>query len=223
MTVTSDGDVVIEAVNNLTASGGGDCPELGMTGLYQALLHGLPESIIYYFSDADVKDEWRRNEVTALAKQKRVKINFILSGQCSSRRRRGLSLNRTKRSPNHRARRTVQGQALYKDLATQTGGQVLETSKAAVADIVKVIEAVGFSNSSADLKEVGLLSVEESRAHYFSSEIFHVDIDSTLESLVLILTAASSPGLQITSVQGKRGRKGEMNSTIVWVHSGKNC
>ena len=103
---------------------------------------------------------------------------------------------------------------MYKDLATQTGGQVLETSKAAVADIVKVIDPEGFSNSSADLKEVGLLSVEESRAQYFSSDIFLVDIDSTLESLVLILTAASSPGLQITSVQGKRQRKGEMNSTI---------
>ena len=77
MTVTSKGDVVIEAVNNLIATGGGDCPELGMTGLYQALLHCLPESIIYYFSDADAKDEWRRNEVTSLAKQKRVKINFI--------------------------------------------------------------------------------------------------------------------------------------------------
>lgn len=215
MTVTSDGDVVIEAVNNLTANGGGDCPELGMTGLYQALLHCLPESIIYYFSDADVKDEWRRNEVASLAKEKRVKINFILSGQCSRRRRRDLSQSRTKRSENHRVRRTVQGQALYKDLATQTGGQVLETSKAAVADIVKVIDPVGFSNSSADLKEVGLLSVEESRAQNFSSEFFFVDIDSTLASLVLVLTSASSPGLQITSVQGKRERNGKMNSTIV--------
>ena len=215
MTVTSDGDVVIEAVNNLTANGGGDCPELGMTGLYQALLHCLPESNIYYFSDADVKDAWRRNEVASLAKEKKVKIKFILSGKCSSRRRRDLSQSRTKRSANHRARRTVQGQALYQDLATQTGGQVLETSKAAVADIVKRIDPVAFSSSSVDLKEVGLLSVEKSRVQHFSGDIFFVDIDSTVESLVLILTADRSPVLQITSVQGKRARKGEMNSTIV--------
>ena len=204
MTVTSDAKVVIEAVNNLTANGGGDCPELGMTGLYQALLHCLSESIIYYFSDADVKEEWRKNEVDFLAKEKKVKITFILSGQCSRRRRRELSQSCTKRSVNHRATRTVQGQGLYQDLATQTGGQVLETSKAAVADIVKVINPVGFSNSSADLKEVVLLSVEESQAQYFSGNIFFVDIDSTLESLILIMTAESSPGLQITSVQGKR-------------------
>ena len=109
--MTSDAEVVIEAVNNLNANGGGNCPELGMTGLYQALLHCLPESIIYYFSDADVKDEWRKNEVDSHAKEKKVKIGFILTGQCSRRRRRDWSQSRTKRSANHRARRTVQGQA----------------------------------------------------------------------------------------------------------------
>ena len=83
VTVTSDAEVVIEAVNNLTANGEGECPELGMTGLYQALLHCLPESIIYYFSDSDVTEEWRKNEVESLAKEKRVKINFILGGQYS--------------------------------------------------------------------------------------------------------------------------------------------
>jgi len=205
VTVTSDAEEAIKAINNLTIKGGGDCPELGMTGLYQALLHCLPESIIYYFSDADVKDEWRKIEVDSLAKEKKVKINFILTGQCSRRRRRDLLQSRTQRSSvAHRARRTAQGQALYQDLATQTGGQVLETSKAAVADVVKVIDPVGFSNSSADLKEVGLLNVEEFREQYFSGDIYFVNVDNTLESLVLILTAASSLGLQITSVQGKR-------------------
>ena len=203
--MTSDAEEAIKAINNLTIKGGGDCPELGMTGLYQALLHCLPESIIYYFSDADVKDEWRKIEVDSLAKEKKVKINFILTGQCSRRRRRDLLQSRTQRSSvAHRARRTAQGQALYQDLATQTGGQVLETSKAAVADVVKVIDPVGFSNSSADLKEVGLLNVEEFREQYFSGDIYFVNVDNTLESLVLILTAASSLGLQITSVQGKR-------------------
>ena len=222
VTVTNDAEVVIEAVNKLTASGGGDCPELGMTGLYQALLHCLPESNILYFSDADVKDESRKSEVESLAKEKKVKINFILSGKCSRRRRRDLSQSRTQHSSvPHRSRRTVQGQALYQDLATQTGGQVLETSKADVADIVKVIDPVGFSSSTVDLKEVGLLSIEESRAQYFSGDIYFVDIDSTLESLVLILTAASSPGLQITSVQGKGEKQVEILSAMVWLHNVK--
>ena len=72
----------------LTASGGGECPELGMTDLYQALLHCLPESVIYYISGADAKDSQRENEVRSLAKDKKIKISFILTGQCGRRRRR---------------------------------------------------------------------------------------------------------------------------------------
>ena len=213
VTVTNDAQQAIDAVNNLTANGGGDCPELGMTGLYQALLRCLPQSNIYYFSDADVKDTWRKNEVTSLANEKKAKIDFILTGQCGRRRRRRdvsqlqSSLKGSAVVPKkiHRARRSAQGQALYQALATQTGGQVLETSKAQVADVVKVIDPGSSSlNSSSDLTEVGLLNIKESRAQYFSGVTYFVDIDSTLESLVLILTAAGSPVLQITSVEGKK-------------------
>ena len=81
---------------------------------------------------------------------------------------------------------------------------MLETSKAQVTNVVKVIAPGSSSNASVDLKEVGLLNIKESRAQYFSGVTYFVDIDSTLESLVLILTAAGSPVLQITSVEGKK-------------------
>ena len=201
VTVTSDAQRAIDAVNNLSASGGGDCPELGMTGLYQALLHCLPESIIYYFSDADVKDEFRRNEVMSLAKEKKVKINFILTGRCGRRKKRDTQWSEVSIYI-HRIRRSFQFQDLYQGLATQTGGQVLVTSKSKVAEVVKVIDPGSPTNSSVDLKEVELLNVKENRTQYFSGETFFVDIDATLESLVLVLTAASSPGLQVEATKG---------------------
>ena len=215
VTVTSDPHQVINAAKSLTANGGGDCPELGMTGLYQALLHCLPESVIYYFSDADVKDSQRENEVMSLAKAKKVKISFILTGQCG-RRRRDLSKSRTQDvgivpKEVHRVRRNAQGQALYQALATETGGQVLETSKAQVADVVKVIDPAGSSNSSVALQDVELLNIKGTAAHYFSRVVYIVDIDSTLKSLVLILTAAGSPDLQVTSVEGNGAEKNGFN------------
>lgn len=215
VTVTNDPYQVINAVKNLTANGGGDCPELGMTGLYQALLHCLPESVIYYFSDADMKDFQRKNEVMSLAKDKKVKISFILTGQCS-RRRRDLSASRIQDvavvpKEIHRVRRNAQGQALYQALATETGGQVLKTSKAQVADVVKVIDPAGSSNSSVALQEVELLNTKETSARYFSTVVYIVDIDSTLKSLVLILTAAGSPNLQVTSVEGNGAEKNGFN------------
>ena len=199
--MTSDAQTAIDAVNNLSITGGGDCPELGMTGLYQALLRCLPETIIYYFSDADVNDEFRRNEVMSLAKEKKVKINFILTGSCGRRKKRDTQWSAVPRDI-HRIRRSLQSQDLYQALATQTGGQVLATSKSKVAEVVKVIDPGSPTNSSVDLKEVELLNVKETRAQYFSGETFFVDIDATLDSLVLVLTAASSPGLLVEFTKG---------------------
>ena len=203
VTVTSNAKKAIDAVNKLTANGGGDCPELGMTGLYQALLHCLPRSNLYYFSDADVKDKARKNEVMLLAKEKKVKINFILTGKCSRRKRRHFQRSAVLRDSHLSKRvskRSVEGQALYQELATETGGQVLETSKGGVAEVVKVINPGSSTNSSVGLKEVELMNVKESRAQYFSGHSYLVDIDNTLESLVVSLTAADSPSLVIKTV-----------------------
>ena len=201
VTVTNDAQKAIDAVNNLFASGGGDCPELGMTGLYQALLHCLPDSKLYYFSDADVKDEARKNEVMSLAKEKKVRIVFFLTGQCSRRKRRHIQRSAVLKK-SHRTKRSAQGQVLYQDLATQTGGQVLETSKSEIAEVVKVINPGSSTNSSVNLMEVELFNVKESRAQNFSGHSYFVDIDSTLKRLVVTLTAAGSPSLHIKTFVG---------------------
>ncbi|XP_068751662.1 von Willebrand factor A domain-containing protein 7-like [Montipora capricornis] len=201
VTVTSDAQEVIDAVNSLRASGGGDCPELGMTGLYQALLHCLPESIIYYFSDADVKDEDRRNEVLSLAIEKKVKIHFVITGRCSRRKKRQVQGSKFLRNL-HRVRRSSEEQNVYQLLATETGGQVLETSKSGVADVVKLIDPGNVTNSSEVLREVELLKVKESRAQSFNRENYFVDIDTTLQSLILVFTAADAPVLEVEAAQG---------------------
>ena len=210
MTVTSDADVVIKAVNRLHANGGGDCPELGMTGLYNALLHCLPNSNIFYFSDADSKDEARRNEVMSLAKEKKVQLNFILSGSCSKRRKRDLSQTIERQATlvehnrgDQRVRRSVQGQDLYRILATETGGQVLKTSKSNLANVVKVIDPLGSTNSSGDLEEVALLNVEESLSQPFRDVRYLLDVDSTLQNLIVILSVQSSPTIAVNNVEGK--------------------
>lgn len=140
VTVTSDPDEVLQAVNSLKANNGGDCPELGMTGLYQALLQSVQDSVIYFFSDADAKDLKLAQVVLILAKQKKVKINFILSGQCSYKR---------KRREAH-----LGSQNLYQSLASATGGQVLRTKKNKVSVLVDIIGSKSSGGDSADLTEV---------------------------------------------------------------------
>ena len=144
MTVTSDANEAIQAVNSLEANKGGDCPELGMTGLYQALLQSVQDSVIHYFSDADAKDFELAQVVLILAKQKRVKINFILSGRCSFRRKRRSTKVETR----------LGSQDLYQSLAAATGGQVLKTKKNKVSVLVDIIGSKSSGSDNGDLTEV---------------------------------------------------------------------
>ena len=138
---------MIQAVNSLKAHKGGDCPELGMTGLYQALAKSVQDSIIYYFSDADAKDSYFAPVVLILAKQKRVKLNFILSGACTYKRKR-----RSVRLPRDISQ--LGSQDLYQNLAAATGGQILRTKKSEVSIMVDIIGSQSSGGDAGDVIEV---------------------------------------------------------------------
>ena len=75
----------VDAINDLRADGGGDCPEYAFTGMLKALYED-PEwgSPMYVFTDADPKDATEENieEVKALARADvyGVTINFLVTG-----------------------------------------------------------------------------------------------------------------------------------------------
>ena len=68
-----------QAVNALRANGGGDCPELGMTGILNALSLSNPLSNVIVLTDASPKDGDRRDEVIRAAFEKETSIHFFLS------------------------------------------------------------------------------------------------------------------------------------------------
>ncbi|KAH0630489.1 hypothetical protein JD844_013551, partial [Phrynosoma platyrhinos] len=78
-------------ISNLRATGGGDCPEMSLTGLKLALQESLPRSKIFTFTDAGAKDEWLKNEIKVLIDSSGSEVNYALTGYCSSRRRRTYS------------------------------------------------------------------------------------------------------------------------------------
>ena len=67
------------AVNAIRAFGGGDCPELGMTGILNALSLANPDSNVIVLTDASPKDVERKDEVIAKATELRNSIHFFLS------------------------------------------------------------------------------------------------------------------------------------------------
>jgi len=67
------------AVNAIRANGGGDCPELGMTGILNALSLANPDSNVIVLTDASPKDVIRTQEVIDRATELRNSIHFFLS------------------------------------------------------------------------------------------------------------------------------------------------
>lgn len=74
---------LLSKLNATSITGGGDCPELALEGLENALKHALPNSIAYVFSDASAKDFDLRDSVINEIQKKQVKVNFLLTGKCS--------------------------------------------------------------------------------------------------------------------------------------------
>jgi len=68
-----------QAVYILHAHAGGDCPELGMTGILNALSLANPDSNVIVLTDASPKDSHKKEEVITKATRLRNSIHFFLS------------------------------------------------------------------------------------------------------------------------------------------------
>ncbi|XP_008103952.3 von Willebrand factor A domain-containing protein 7 [Anolis carolinensis] len=76
-------------ISNLTvAGGGGDCPEMSLSGLKLALDESLPSSKIYSFTDASAKDEHLKEQVEIKIDSTLSEVNYLLTGTCSKRKHR---------------------------------------------------------------------------------------------------------------------------------------
>ena len=82
--VTSNPDDFKSAIAALTTSPPGlDCPELAMAGMLAALGPADPGGQLFVWTDASAKDSTRSGTVSALARSKQTRINFVLFGSCS--------------------------------------------------------------------------------------------------------------------------------------------
>ena len=83
---TADRQQLLADVNTLSANGGGDCPELGMAGIINALDLSFPEGQLIVLTDASAKDSNRTDEAIQTAFRLGVRVHFAFSntGGCGS-------------------------------------------------------------------------------------------------------------------------------------------
>ncbi|XP_048240671.1 von Willebrand factor A domain-containing protein 7-like [Haliotis rufescens] len=119
--LTDDGNDALRYLDEISISGGEDCPEYAMDGLMNALTVCNYNIDVFVFTDASAKDAPLHVAVLSLAALKNVHLQFILTGDC------GFWNKPT-------------GEDLYRTLATATGGSVYFTNKDGIATVVDIIK-----------------------------------------------------------------------------------
>jgi hypothetical protein len=182
LTVTSDPDEYKAAISALTASGGGDCPELAMAGMLDALGASQEGGELFLWTDADAKDAGLVGNVLALADSKNIPIYPILFGSCAFR-------SAAQAPPSKGA---FGSDPAFVRLASETGGQLFQLVPSEAGQIAGLADAIVRTNA------VDLLAVADTLAG--AGKAYTVPVDSTLSRAVFALSGSTD--LQLVRPNG---------------------
>jgi hypothetical protein len=170
VTSTSDFDTFQAAIYSLFASGGGDCPELSMTGIMNALNVLDDESVLFMFTDAASKDFDLAGDVISLANEKSIPIYiFKFDSGCDD----GLA-KRIDSASNR----------VYGAVSAGTSGQYHSLPRDQVSSIGTIIEALVSVDSVFVLRIVEPIPDSATQTYTFP-------VDSLMKGITIALRGAS--------------------------------
>nr|XP_020451861.1 von Willebrand factor A domain-containing protein 7-like [Monopterus albus] len=163
---TTNPDKMKEEISKLTANGGGDIPEMCLSGLQLALTGAPASSNIYVFTDAPAKDIALKDTIVALIRSTKSTVSFFMTG-ASRRRRRSL------RAPSFED---------YRDLALASGGQAIRVSKKQLPEATDII---------LDTSTSALVTVLQRARNPGKQEMFSFMLDKSLQNITIYITGTS--------------------------------
>ncbi|XP_077186956.1 von Willebrand factor A domain-containing protein 7-like [Paroedura picta] len=169
-------------ISSLRASGGGDCPEMSLTGLKLALQESKPRSKIFIFTDAGAKDASLLDEVKVLIDSSKSEVNAALTGYCSSRKRRSIDEGSPKASDRRYSN-------LYEELTAYSGGYYVMTTKSQLNQVLGIME---LSLNAAPVK-VARVRLNGNR--------FSFPVDGTLTEITVSIKSAGSSGFSMSVLE----------------------
>ncbi|KAI7810845.1 von Willebrand factor A domain-containing protein 7 [Triplophysa rosa] len=178
LTRTGDVDKFKQQINSLSASGGGDFPEMCLSGLLVALTRAPPSSDIFVFTDASAKDPELKSTVEAMIESTESTVTFLVTSSVSSRRKREVSDSQSSSS-----RPMSQSEIeLYRDLTQVSGGQTLEVTKTTLSEA---------STAITDTFTSGLVTVLQVARSAGNAGNFSFPLDTSLSSVTVYITGSS--------------------------------
>ncbi|XP_022108810.1 von Willebrand factor A domain-containing protein 7-like isoform X2 [Acanthaster planci] len=191
--VTTNAQRCIEYLSSLTAGSGGDCPELANSGLELGVQNSINGANVYLFTDASDKDGEKLPDVLALIEEKQVRVNYLLTGTCSSRRRR-RAIDRSSLPPS------------YQIIAEASGGEIYQTDNRGISDLVRIIEG--------DIRASQVTITQRSSLNLNAVNI-NIPVDSTIqEVLVSVVGILSGDSVIIEHPSGTEGTPAELRAAV---------
>lgn len=178
--MTTDADVFKSSIDSLTFGGGGDIPEMSLSGLQLALTTAPPYSEIFVFTDAPAKDRHLISTILALMESTKSTVTFMTTYK--PRRWRRFDSRTQKEDP------------LYKDLSSASGGLAVHVQKSELHSAMSVIK--DWSNSVV----VTVFQIQMSPR--WRTHTFQFSVDPWLQSVVAYITGSSSLSFTFTNPAG---------------------
>lgn len=217
--VTTDANVFKSAISSITVSGGGDCPELAVTGIFKALPFLDQDGELFVVTDADAKDGGLAPSAIAIAQLKNIKVNGFIFGNCSSS---SFSLSKSTSTNTaeqfndsvHSVNATInQVDSTYKTISDNTGGQVFALGISESSSITNLID---FSTL---LNKVNLLSIRDTLTGIAKN--YTVPVDSTLTSVSF--SVSGTPSVVIKRPDGSIIKSTDTGVKLITLSSGVLC
>ena len=162
----------LSVVDGLITYGGGDCPELAMQGILNALELVDWFSAIFVFTDAPALDEHRKQEVIEAARSKKTTISFFDKQNCGP-------------TAEH---------AVYQEIANALNGHVVRSMsrETSLIDMIRVLT----NSTSSGIGDTASSSV--SKRSVGATTRVTVPIDTTVVEMKIVASTFSVDAISMT-------------------------
>lgn len=197
--ITQDVEEFLAQIGSLTANGGGDTPEPSVGAIIRAAVASEPGGPIFVFTDAPPSDAHRLTEATSIIATKGVRVTFALVNAFSRKR----SVENQQEIPRAQLRSRRQAFAIdaYEEIATLSGGQILNVQTEEIANLASLVSLSAVQSRRTIFRRSATLSGSVQHTFPVDSSVAELIISISGQSVTASVTTPR--GMQVIIIMKK--------------------